>query len=286
MAEITSPATQKRGDSHLQTREGNMDYPKGLLLKDIDQAISEIADFIKDYFESAVAEKAVIGLSGGVDSALAAWLTCRAIDSKSVLGVMIPVNASIDADNIADAQNMADGLRVGYEVFELKNVIQAFEPLGLEGICVGNLTARMRMATLYGRANQIGGLVIGTGNKSEIMTGYFTKHGDGGVDLLPIGDLYKANVYQLAEHAGIPDKIIEKAPSAGLLPGQTDEGELGISYQELDSILFLLHDKGLEKNQIIKKGYSAESVDRVLTLVRTSQHKREPVPTTSTWKIR
>ncbi|UCE10286.1 MAG: NAD+ synthase [Candidatus Thorarchaeota archaeon] len=261
-----------------------MDYPKGLLLPDIEKAVSVITDFIKEYFESAGAEKAVIGLSGGVDSALAAWLTCRAIDSKSVLGIMIPVDASADVENIADAQNMADGLRVGYEIFELKNVIQAFEPLGLEGICLGNLTARMRMATLYGRANQIGGLVIGTGNKSEIMTGYFTKHGDGAVDLLPLGDMYKTNVYQLAAHAGIPSKIIGKAPSAGLLPGQTDEGELGIMYQELDSILFLLYEKKMKKDQIVKSGYSADSVDRVQRLVSASQHKRDPTPKPSTWK--
>lgn len=136
----------------------------------------------------------------------------------------------------------------------------------------------MRMAVCYARANQRGMLVIGTGNKTEILTGYFTKYGDGGVDLLPIANLYKVNVQQLSEYMGIPRAIIEKPPSAGLWEGQTDEGELGVLYDEIDKMLYLRFERGVDWNGLEEMGFDKAKVDRVRSLYLRSQHKREPLP--------
>ncbi len=136
----------------------------------------------------------------------------------------------------------------------------------------------MRMAVCYARANQRGMLVIGTGNKTEILTGYFTKYGDGGVDLLPIANLYKVNVRQLSEYMGVPRAIIEKSPSAGLWEGQTDEGELGVLYDEIDKMLYLRFERGVDWNSLEEMGFDKIKVDRVRSLYLRSQHKREPLP--------
>ncbi|MHA2372909.1 MAG: NAD(+) synthase, partial [Candidatus Thorarchaeota archaeon] len=167
---------------------------------------------------------------------------------------------------------------VSCKTFELKSLLEPFKPLDLGSLALGNLKARLRMITLYARANQSNLLVIGTGNKSEIMTGYFTKHGDGGVDLLPIADIYKTDVWKLSELAGVPKPIIEKAPSAGLWANQTDEDDLGVPYAELDSILFLRFEKGFEFDQIVSWGIEKNQVKRVFDLVQNSQHKRTPLP--------
>ncbi|TFG29482.1 NAD(+) synthase, partial [Candidatus Thorarchaeota archaeon] len=142
----------------------------------------------------------------------------------------------------------------------------------------GNLAARLRMVTWYARANQENRLVLGTGNKTELMIGYFTKYGDGGTDILPIAELYKANVWDLARHVGVMESIIEKAPSAGLWEGQTDEKEIGISYPELDSILFLHLEKGMSQDDISSWGIDKSKVEIVLKMMNRSRHKREPLP--------
>jgi NAD+ synthase len=121
-------------------------------------------------------------------------------------------------------------------------------------------------------------LVLGTGNKTELMIGYFTKYGDGGTDILPIGDLYKANVWDLSTHLGVPEAIVKKAPSAGLWAGQTDEGEIGISYEELDSILYLHIEKGMSVEHIIDWGLEKDKVEKVMRMMNQSEHKRTPLP--------
>jgi NAD+ synthase len=133
------------------------------------------------------------------------------------------------------------------------------------------------MVTWYARANQENRLVLGTGNKTELMIGYFTKYGDGGTDVLPIGELYKANVWNLARHVGVPHSIIQKAPSAGLWEGQTDEKEIGVTYPELDSILYLHLEKGMTAEEIVTWGINKSKVDKVMTMMRKSQHKRDPL---------
>ncbi|MHA1769246.1 MAG: NAD+ synthase [Candidatus Thorarchaeota archaeon] len=255
-----------------------MNWPDGLKLTDLEEAKTRIVDFISDYVRTAKAKGVVMGLSGGIDSALVCSLAVEALGPERVLVEFLPVRAEDDAKNLADARNLADRLGVEAELFELEPVIKAFEPLGLDRVSRGNLAARMRMAVCYARANQRGMLVIGTGNKTEILTGYFTKYGDGGVDLLPIANLYKVNVQQLSEYMGIPRAIIEKPPSAGLWEGQTDEGELGVLYDEIDKMLYLRFERGVDWNGLEEMGFDKAKVDRVRSLYLRSQHKREPLP--------
>ncbi len=255
-----------------------MDLPEGLLIGDYEPVRQKIVGFISNYMDKAGIDTAVLGLSGGIDSSLVVTLACEAIGGDRILGLMLPVDAKEDSGNLSDAVSLADTLGIEHELFEIGPALNTFDSLELDKIATGNLIARLRMATWYAKANKINGIILGTGNKSEILTGYFTKYGDGGVDILPIGNLYKVNVWGLAEYIGVPRKIIKKVPSAGLWTGQTDEGEMGVTYRELDSILYLAFDKGLESAEIVERGYSRKSVDRVLQLVKSTQHKRVPIP--------
>lgn len=255
-----------------------MDLPEGLRLDDYEKPRKIIVDFIKDYVTRVGVKGVVLGISGGIDSSLVAALACKAIGPEKVLGIMLPVDAEKDKQNVSDARELAESLGMKHELFELKEAVSTYDSLSLDKVAQGNLTARLRMVTWYARANQENRLVLGTGNKTELMIGYFTKYGDGGTDILPIGDLYKANVWDLSTHIGIPEGIVKKAPSAGLWPGQTDEGEIGVTYRELDSILFLHLEKGLKKKEIISWGIEEKKVSKVLKLIRQSEHKRKPLP--------
>lgn len=255
-----------------------MNWPEGLKLRDLEQAKKTIVDFIREYVEHSGTSGVVMGLSGGIDSALVCSLAVEALGAERVVVAFLPVVAENDATNIADARTLADRLGVESELFELGPVIDAFEPLSLDKTSRGNLAARMRMAVCYVRANQRGMLVIGTGNRAEILTGYFTKYGDGGVDLLPLANLYKVNVRQLAKYVGVPDSIIEKAPSAGLWEGQTDEGEMGVTYDELDKILYLRFEKDVEWDDLTGHSLDPAKIKRVRELYERSQHKRNPLP--------
>lgn len=254
-----------------------MNLPEGLQFDDYEPVRKIIVDFIRDYITNVGMKKTVLGLSGGIDSSLVATLACQAIGPENVLGIILPVDAEKDAKNISDAKLVAGQLGMKYEIFELKKAVAAFDSLNLDKIAKGNLTARLRMVTWYARANQENRLVLGTGNKTELMIGYFTKYGDGGTDVLPIGELYKANVWDLARHVGVPDSLITKAPSAGLWEGQTDEKEIGVSYAELDSILYLHLEKGLNTEAIRKWGIDKPKVEKVLKMMKYSQHKRSPL---------
>ncbi len=255
-----------------------MDLPEGLKLDDYEKPRKIIVEFIKDYVAGIGVKGVVLGLSGGIDSSLVATLACEAIGPERVLGIMLPVDAEKDAQNVADARELAESLGMKHELFELRDAVSAYSSLSLDRVALGNLTARLRMTTWYARANQENRLVLGTGNKSEIMVGYFTKYGDGGVDILPIGELYKTNVRNLSTHIGIPKEIVKKIPSAGLWPGQTDEGEMGLTYGELDSILFLHLEKGMKKDEIVKWGITESKVSKVMKMIRQSEHKRKPLP--------
>lgn len=255
-----------------------MDWPEGLRIQDLDGAKKIIVEFISSYLNTSKMNGVVMGLSGGIDSALVASLAVEALGPDKVLATMLPVDQKADSENVADAVALAESLGIEHELFELGPVLRAFDPLGLDQLSRGNLAARMRMAVWYVRANQRRMLVIGTGNKAELFMGYFTKYGDGGVDILPLANLYKVNVRQLSKHVGVPDKIVSKAPSAGLWSGQTDEGEMGIKYDDIDRILFLMLEKGLSREETISWGFDQEKVDRVLHMMEASQHKRDPLP--------
>jgi NAD+ synthase len=223
-----------------------MNLPEGLRFDDYELVRIQIVNFIKDYVKLAGVSKAVLGLSGGIDSSLVAALACEAIGPENVLGIMMPVDKEKDAKNIADAKLLAETLNMPSEIFELKKAVAVYDSLNLDKVARGNLAARLRMVTWYARANQENRLVLGTGNKTELMIGYFTKYGDGGSDVLPIGELYKVNV--------------------------------GISYDYLDSILFLHLEKGMSEKEIVEWGIDESKVMKVMKMKARTQHKRNPLP--------
>ena len=212
----------------------------------------------------AKAKGMVFGLSGGLDSAVVAALSIR-IFPQNTLAVIIPCH-SLEAD-INDALDFINKFNIPYKIIDVSKVYDSFihllndkEKEGSFKLAEANIKPRLRMTTLYYFANKLNYLVVGTGNKSELMIGYFTKYGDGGADILPLGNLLKSQVRELAEYLGIPKKIINKPPSAGLWEGQTDEKEIGISYEQLDKYLKTeqLNNKIIEKkiqDKIIKSAH-------------------------------
>ena len=231
-----------------------------------------ITRFIAHRVELAQARGVVIGISGGLDSAVVAALCVRALGKEKVLGMLMS-----EKKPSPEAVLAVEWLGIGCRVEPIGELVKAAMEAGPERISkesAGNIKARLRMLLLYAEANQNGRLVVGTGNKSELLTGYFTKFGDGGADILPIGDLYKTQVRQLAEELGVPQKIRRLAPTAGLYPGQTDEEELGISYERMDRILLGLELR-LEPAQIAARaGVPVSEVGRITGRVQATVHKR------------
>ncbi|NJD54479.1 MAG: NAD+ synthase [Candidatus Methanoperedens sp.] len=250
-----------------------MSYPE---IKD------KIVAFISFRVTGSGASGAVIGLSGGIDSALTAYLTVSALGKENVLGLLLPEKGISSKQDIDDAIEVANILGIEYKIIEISPVLASFSsaiPIfnSKAKTANGNLKARIRMCILYYYANLMGRMVVGTGNKTELLLGYFTKYGDGGVDIEPIGDLYKTQVRSLSKYMGIPSRIIEKTPTAGLWPGQTDESELGVSYEMADQILTMLVD---EKKNIsgIKDKFPSGIVDKLEARISSSGHKRMSPP--------
>jgi NAD+ synthase len=233
--------------------------------------------FIKDEIDKAGKEKLVVGLSGGVDSALSAVLAARAIGADRLVAVKMPYRTSNPASGThADLLIEKFGLR-SLKV-EISPMVDAYFESGGDADAVrrGNFMARVRMAVLFDLSAKHNALVLGTGNKSEALMGYTTLYGDSACGLNPIGDLYKTQVFELARFLEIPEEIVSKAPSADLWPGQTDEGEMGILYSEADAILFLLVDENLgreETARILK--IPVEKVEKVWDKVEKSRFKRK-----------
>jgi NAD+ synthase len=234
----------------------------------VGRLVDEITHWIRERVKEAGAEGVVVGLSGGLDSSVVAALSKKAMEEKA-LGLIMPCESkSIDEEY---AQLIASHLNIKTERVVLDGIYHKFREVLPHGnrLALANLKPRLRMITLYYFANNLNYLVAGTGNKSELMVGYFTKYGDGGVDILPIGGLLKSEVKKLAEELGIPQEIINRIPTAGLWEDQTDEGELGITYKELDEVL-----RRLEIGDVA--GLKRELVDKVKGLIEASQHKRSP----------
>ena len=228
----------------------------------------EIAEWIREQVEKAGARGAVFGLSGGLDSSVVGAI-CRRALGENVLGVLLPChNVSRDEK---DAMLLAEKFGIPTVTVDLGGVYDAMLGLLPEGrpLAEANLRPRLRMAVLYYFANDRGYLVVGTGNKSEISVGYFTKFGDGGADILPLAPIYKTDLAPIAVELGIPPEIIEKPPSAGLWEGQTDEGEMGVTYRELDLVL-----KALEEGRNLEA--PGPVVEKVLAMMKASEHKRQP----------
>lgn len=236
-----------------------------------------IEKFIQQRVSEAGATGAVLGISGGVDSSLTALLCSQALGREKVLALVMP-----EKGEGAGGKEVARLLGIDYEVIDIAGIVDAAKGAcghNADAVALGNIKARARMMLLYYHANALKRLVAGTGNRSELLMGYFTKYGDGACDFLPVGGLYKTQVRELARFLKLPEKIITNVPTAGLWPGQTDEGELGIDYGTLDRILELF---GKNKNvaQVVEElQMPQEKVMSVWMRVRKNAHKLQLPPT-------
>ena len=235
--------------------------------------------FIRDELGRCGCDKAVLGLSGGLDSAVCAALAARALGPRNVLGLIMPYGKAFPKD-ARDAGEVARRLGIRRETIDVAPQIDAYfaaHPT-TDRVRRGNKMARERMSVLYDRSAGEGGLVLGTSNKTELLIGYGTVYGDMACAVNPMGDLYKTQVRQLAAHLRVPAAIRAKAPTAGLWPGQTDEAEIGLSYEELDEILYGLVEGRKSRKELVAAGHKPAVVDRVLRKVRGSEFKRHLPP--------
>jgi NAD+ synthase len=238
-------------------------------------AVTVLASFIRDAVETSATEGVVLGLSGGVDSSLSAALAVRALGAERVHGFLLPYRTSSPASE-QDARAVATHLGIPHRLIDISPMVDPYfeiEPDADAGRR-GNKMARERMTILFDQAKARNALVLGTSNKTEILLGYSTVFGDNASSLNPLGDLYKRQIWQLSRHLGLPSQVIDKAPSADLFPGQTDEGDLGFDYGTADEVLFLLFDEGLRPAEVIERGYDARVVQRILTFEQRFRFKR------------
>lgn len=248
-----------------------------------------ITSFISRVVADAGCEGCIIGLSGGIDSTITAHLATEAVGTENVHGLVMPSSVNPD-DSMSDAERVGETLDIAYDVIEIDPIVRAvFDayPAGeTDQMAAGNVRVRARAVLAYFVANTENRIVLGTGNRSETLTGYFTKYGDGAVDCHPIGNLYKCQVRDLARSIGVQDDLVEKAPSAEMWEGQTDEQELGVTYDLLDCVLMLHIDGPLSKHATAATlGIDAAAVERCEQLYRESEHKRRMPPTPDTLDI-
>ncbi|MBE0517465.1 MAG: NAD+ synthase [Methanophagales archaeon] len=241
-----------------------------------------ISEWIRERVTEAGARGAVLGMSGGLDSSVTAVL-CKKAFPETTLGLIMPCFSP--KEDVGHAKMIASKFGIAIKEIDLSPIFKsvlntlegrAYDEAGKgEGdIAVANLKPRLRMICLYYFANKLNYLVVGTGNKSELAIGYFTKYGDGAADILPLGDLLKTEERKLAEELDIPRAIIEKVPTAGLWEGQTDEGEIGMRYADLDAII-----AALERDDVSSiRSLDPEVVERVKRMMEKSRHKREQIP--------
>ncbi len=237
--------------------------------------------FIKEELSKFNFKKGILGLSGGLDSSVCAILASKALKPNNVISLILPYGEAFSED-VKDAKEFAQFLGIKSKIVDISPMVDAyFSRYPTESrIAKGNKMARERMSILYDFSAREKALILGTSNKTELLLGYGTIHGDMACGINPLGDLYKTQLKQLAKHLGVPEKIRKKTPSAGLWVGQTDEKEIGLSYDEIDKILFQLVDRRMPKKEIIASGFKKEALEKIISLIKNSEFKRKlpPIP--------
>ena len=244
---------------------------------DCDFISSYLVEFVRQEITKTGLKRAVIGLSGGIDSTVSAYIAKEALGKENVYGILMPYKLS-SKDSIEDALKVVKETGINHKIVEITEPADAYfnEFEEMDKVRRGNVLARMRMITLFDHSQLYQALVVGTSNKTELLLGYGTWYGDMASSLNPIGDLYKNQIYQLARFFNVPESIIKKKPSADLWVGQSDEEELGFSYDEADVILYHLFDLHYSTEEVIKLGFKEELVKGIFERVKRNQFKRLP----------
>lgn len=246
---------------------------------DLNLSLTEeiLHSFIRNEVHKFGFSRVVLNLSGGIDSALSAYLAAGALGPENVLALLLPYRES-SPDSRSDAEAVVAALGIAAKVIEITPLVDPYfaEFHDMDSKRRGNVIARTRMIVLYDHSVEFDSLPLGTSNKTEMLLGYSTLHGDMASAVNPIGDLYKAQVRQLSRHLGVPQAILDKPPSADLWPGQSDEGELGFAYEDVDHLLYLLVDERYRPAEVIAAGFEREFVERVAGLIQSMQYKRRP----------
>lgn len=240
-----------------------------------------LTSFIKEELYKFDYKKGILGLSGGLDSSVCAFLAAKALKSSNVIALIMPYRELFSQD-VKDAQEIAKVLGLRSRIIDISPMVDTyFTRYPTESrVAKGNKMARERMSILYDFSAREKALILGTSNKTELLLGYGTIHGDMACAINPLGDLYKTQIRQLAKHLGVFPKILKKSPTAGLWAGQTDEKEIGLSYEEIDEILFQLVDKRMSEKDVMASGSNKETVKKIIRMIKNSEFKRKlpPIP--------
>ena len=236
---------------------------------------NELVKFLRENFKKAGFSKAVLGLSGGIDSALVAYLLRDALGKENVLAIMMPYKSS-NPDSLNHAKLVVEDLGINSKTIEITDMIDAYFKNEKEAtsLRMGNKMARERMSILFDYSSKENALVVGTSNKTEIYLGYSTQFGDSACALNPIGDLYKTNIWDLSRYLKIPNELIEKKPSADLWEGQTDEQEMGLTYKEADQVLYRMLEENKKVEEVLAEGFNKDLVDNIVRRINRSEYKR------------
>jgi len=234
-----------------------------------------LIEFLRDEIEKVGFKKAVLGLSGGIDSSLVAYLLKEALGKDNVYAILMPYRLS-SKESTQDAFKVIDELGIHYKTLDITKIADAYIDESFDKVRIGNILARTRMIVLFDQSYNLNALVVGTSNKTELLLGYGTWYGDMSSSLNPIGDLYKTQVRILSKYMGVPENIINKKPTADLWVGQSDEEELGFSYDEADLVLYHLFDKRFSIEEVVSLGFSEKIVNGIFERVRKNQFKRLP----------
>ncbi|OSS41582.1 NAD synthetase [Desulfurella amilsii] len=234
-----------------------------------------LIEFLRDEIEKVGFKKAVVGLSGGIDSSLVVYLLKEALGKDNVYALIMPYRLS-SKESTEDAFKVVNELGIHYKTIEITKMADGYIDESFNKVRIGNILARTRMIVLFDQSYDLSALVVGTSNKTELLLGYGTWYGDMASSLNPIGDLYKTQVRILSKHMDVPENIINKNPTADLWVGQSDEEELGFSYDEADLILYHLFDKRFSIDEVVNLGFSKKIVNGIFERVRENQFKRLP----------